>query len=173
MKPPPSSLWVVPLLAGALAAAQPPRTTLCPDVLGVYPVDFKIDNPLQQRPRFEIRACGHGSDEIQLLGFEANAENPVLIEGGSHIELLIHTGTVLIIQMTAGSSDPTLAAQFQKGTPVLLGREDGQGGITYKEERKKDGVYAMIAIPQKTYPNSHGKFPKVPPRRYRLRIDED
>lgn len=166
------SIAHVLLTAGILLAAQQQPTTPCPTLLGVYPVDFKPDRPLHQRARFEIRACGNGLNEVQLLGFKANTDVPALIEGGSHIELLIQTGTVLVMQMTAGSSSPTLVAQFQKGNPVLLGREDGVGGITYKEEHK-DGDYAIVTIPQKVFPNAYGKFANVPPHQYRLKIFED
>jgi hypothetical protein len=157
----------------AVLAAQPRSApTLCPTLLGIYPADFKIDEPLEQRLRFEIRACNDGRGTIQLLGFKANASVPSLVEPGSPIGLLIHTGTLIVIQMTAGSSSPTLVAQFQKGVPVLLGREHGVGGITYSEDHKS-GDYAIIAIPQKMFPDSKGKFPDVPPHRYRLKIWED
>ena len=156
--------------AGKLAAQQQP-TPLCPTVLGVYPVYFDIDRPLHQRARFEIRACGNGDDEVQLVGFKADANTPALVERGSHIELLIQTGTVLVMQMTAGSSSPTLVVQFQKGTPVLLGREGGTGGVTYREDRKNG--YAIVTIPQKVFPDAYGKFPNVPPHQYRLKILKD
>ncbi len=171
MKPFQCAIALVPFTAILLAAQKMPNDTVCPTVLGIYPIGFKIDQPLRQRARFEIRTCRNGLD-IQLLGFKANASAPSLMEGGSPIELLIQTGTLLVIQMMAGSSDPTLVAQFQKGNPVLLGREDGVGGITYSEDHK-DGDYAIITIPQKSFPDVYGKFPTVPPHRYRLKIFED
>ena len=153
-----------------LPAQTDSHPTLCPTVMGVYPVDFKHDEPLSRRPRFEIRSCRSDFD-IQLVGFRAGATTPTLIEPGDHIELLIQTGTLILVQMTAGSSSPTLVAQFRKGIPVLLGREDGVGGVTYSEDHT-DGDYAIITIPQKTSPNASGKFPKVAPHRYRLKIYE-
>ena len=171
MKPPQCAVALVPFTAILLAAQKMPSATVCPTTLGIYPVDSKIGEPLRQRARFEIRACRNGLD-VQLLGFKANASAPSLMEGGSPIELLIQTGTLLVMQMTAGSSDPTLVAQFQKGNPVLLSREDGVGGITYSEDHK-NGAYAIIAIPQKTFADAYGKFPNVPPHRYRLKIYED
>jgi hypothetical protein len=156
----------------ALAAQRQSPPAVCPTVLGIYPVDFKIDDPLNQRPRFEIRACNDGRGTVQLLGFKASAGSPSLVESGSPIELLIHTGTLIVVQMTAGSSSPTLVAKFQKGIPVLLGRESAVGSITYTEEHK-NGDFAIITIPQKTYPDNNGKFPDVPPHRYRLNIWED
>jgi hypothetical protein len=83
--------------------------------------------------------------------------------------LLIQTGTLIVVQMTAGSSSPTLIAQFQKGTPVLLGRDSGVGGVTYSEDHK-GGDYAIITIPQKTFPDATGKYPEVAPHRYRLKL---
>lgn len=166
----PTILLIVVLApAGQLAAERP----LCPAVIGIYPVDSRIDDPMDMRPRFEIRACGNGRDDIQLLGFRAGAKSPSLIEGGSQIELLIQTGTLLLIQMTAGSSSPTLVAQFRKGSPVLLGREDGVGGVSYREDHT-NGDYAIITIPQKTFPDGSRRFPNVrPPHRYRLKIWAD
>jgi hypothetical protein len=172
MKPFQCAIALVHFTAMLLAAQEMPTATVCPTILGIYPADFKVDEPLRQRARFEIRACGNGRDDVQLLGFKANASTPSLIEGGSHIGLLIQTGTLLVMQMTAGSSSPTLVAQFQKGNPVLLGREGGVGGITYSEDHE-NGDYAIITIPQKTFPDASGKFPDVPPHRYRLKIFED
>ena len=146
--------------------AQAKRDDICPTVVGLYPVNFNRDEPLRRRARFEIRDCEDRLGSIQLLGFPANATAPTLVEGGTHIVLLIHTGTILVVQTSAGSSSPTLVAQFQRGKPVLLGSEDGVGGITYAEE----GGYAIIAIPQKTFPDADGRFPQVPPHRYRLKI---
>jgi hypothetical protein len=162
---------VVWMVCAGLAAQPRSAPALCPTLLGTYPVDFKIDEPLKQRPRFEIRSCSDGGGSIQLLGFKAHANTPSLVEPGSHVELLIQTGTLIVVQMTAGSSSPTLVAQFQKGLPVLLGREDGVGGVTYSEDHK-DSDYAIITIPQKTFPDAYGKFPEVPPHRYRLKIWE-
>jgi hypothetical protein len=71
--------------------------------------------------------------------------------------------------MTAGSSNPTLVAQFREGVPLLLAREDGVGGVTYAEEHK-GADYAIITIPQKTFPDAMGQFPNIPPHRYRLKI---
>ena len=159
------------LFSIALAAQQRSTPALCPTTLGIYPVDFKIDEPLKQRARFEIRTCSDGSGSIQLLGFEANASKPSLVESGEPIDLLIHTGTLIVVQMVAGSSSPTFVAQFKKGRPVLLSREDGVGGVTYSEDHR-DGDYAIITIPQKTFP-VNGKFPDVPPHRYRLKIWEE
>jgi hypothetical protein len=159
-------------LFGAALAAQPRSISpLCPTLLGMYPVDFKTDEPLRQRARFEIRGCSDGRGSIQLLGFKANANTPSLVEPGEPIELLIHTGALIVVQMTAGSSSPTFVAQFRKGKPVLLSREDGVGGVTYREDHTQ-GDYAIITIPQKTFP-VNGKFPNVPPHRYRLKIWED
>lgn len=138
--------------------------------MGVYPVDFNHHEPLNRRPRFEIRSCRSDLD-IQLVGFTSGSTTPTLVEPGDHIELLIQTGTLILIQMTAGSSSPTLVAQFRKGIPVLLGREDGVGGVTYSEDHK-DGDYAIITIPQKAFPDASGKFPKVAPHRYRLKIHD-
>ncbi len=152
-----------------LVAQRKPDSALCPTVLGTYPVDFKIDEPLKGRPRFEIRSCGDGRDAIQLVGFKENADTPSLVEDGSHVQLLIQTGTLIVVQMTAGSSSPTLVAQFQRGTPVLLGREDGVGGVTYAEDHN-GGDYAIITMPQKTFPDAAGRFPKVPRRHYRLKL---
>jgi len=153
------------LFSAVILTAQPGHSSaLCPRVVGIYPVDLRFDVSLHLRARFEVRACGK-LDDIQLVGFEADAREPSLIEGGSHIELLIQTGTVIVIQMTAGSSSPTLVAQFQKGKPMLLAREDGIGGVTYSE----DGEYAVVTIPQKTFPNADGKFAEAPPHRYRLK----
>ncbi len=160
------------LVCAVLAAQQRSVPALCPTLLGIYPVDFKIDEPLKQRPRFEIRSCNDGGGSIQLLAFKANANTPSFVEPGSHVELLIQTGTLIVVQMTAGSSSPTLVAQFQKGVPELLGREDGVGGVTYSEDHKGGSDYAIITIPQKTFPVG-GKFPDVPPHRYRLKIWED
>jgi hypothetical protein len=160
-------------LCCAAVAAQPRSgPALCPTLLGMYPVDLKIDEPLKQRPRFEIRACNDGRGTIQLLGFKANANSPSLVEPGSPIGLLIHTGTLIVVQMTAGSSSPTLVAQFRKGVPVLLGRESGVGGVTYSEDHHGDD-YAIIAVPQKSFPDNNGNFTDVPPHRYRLKIGED
>lgn len=161
------------LFCAALVAQPRSAPVTCPTLLGIYPVDLKDYEPLRQRPRFEIRACNDGRGTIQLLGFKANAGSPSLVEPGSSIELLIHTGTLIVVQMTAGSSSPTLVAQFQKGAPVLLGREDGVGGITYTEDHKDADGYAIITIPQKTFPRFPGDVPNVPPHRYRLRIWED
>ena len=63
-----------------------------------------------------------------------------------------------------------MVAQFQKGVPVLLGREDGVGGITYSEDHKGGESYAIITVPQKTFPRFPGDVPNVPPHRYRLKI---
>jgi hypothetical protein len=163
---------VIWLFGSLLFAQTRSAPVVCPTLLGIYPADLKIDEPLKQRPRFEIRACNDGSGTIQLLGFKAKAASPSLVEPGSAIELLIHTGTLILVQMMAGSSSPTLVAQFRKGVPVLVGREDGAGGVTYGEDHK-NGDYAVIAIPQKTFPDGDGKFPVVPPHRYRLKIWED
>jgi hypothetical protein len=54
----------ISLSAASLAAQRTPGSALCPLVVGVYPVDFNFEEPLKQRQRFEIRACGHGMDEI-------------------------------------------------------------------------------------------------------------
>ena len=151
--------------------AQPgSHPELCPAVLGVYPVDFSHDEPLNRRPRFEIRSCRSDFD-IQLVGFTANSTTPSLVEPGGHIELLIQTGTFILLEMTAGSSSPTLVAQFQSGTPRLLGREDGVGGVTYSYDHE-DPNYAIITIPQKTLPDASGGHPNIAPHRYRLKIYE-
>lgn len=163
-----------PLIAFAalatIVSAQPRATRICPTVVGIYPTDFHFNWPLSLRPRFEVRACGDPGDTVQLLGFKARMSGPSMIEVANHIELLIQTGTVLVMQTSAGDSDPTFVAQFQKGNPVLLKLEDGVGGVTYAEEHGKDGDYAIITVPQKTFPGATGKSPDKPPHRYRLRI---
>lgn len=163
---------LVSVTATLLPAQRIPAVKPCSTVLGTYPVDSDIDSPLRQRARFEIRACGNGRNDVQLLGFKAKEDAPSLIESGSHIELLIQTGTLLVMQMTAGTSSPTLVAKFQKGNPVIVGREDGAGGVTYTEDHQHSD-YAIITIPQKTFPDINGKFPKLPVHRYRLKIWED
>lgn len=149
-------------IAGSVAAQPAPKVALCSKVIGVYPIGFNFDSELNLRPRFEIRSCG-SADEIQLVGFKANAAAPSLVE------LLIQTGTLLLMQKTAGSSSPTYIAQFQNGVPVLLSREDGIGGVKYKEDPEG---YAIIVVPQKVVPGPDGRFPRVPPHRYRLKILE-
>lgn len=166
MKPICSTATLLFVTALSVVAQRDRDETLCPTVVGLYPVDYKRGEPLHRRARFEIRDCADRLGSIQLLGFASNATTPTLVEGGTHVELLIHTGTIIVVQTSAGSSSPTLVAQFQRGKPVLLGNEDGVGGISYAEE----GGYAMIVIPQKTFPNAEGRFPKVPPHRYRLKI---
>jgi hypothetical protein len=75
--------------------------------MGVYPVGFNHEEALNRRPRFEIRSCRSDFD-IQLVGFRANSITAPLVEPGEHIGLLIQTGTLIVVQMTAGSSSPIL-----------------------------------------------------------------
>jgi hypothetical protein len=175
---------VVALFLTGMAASQTqpqtPEAKICPAALSVHPVDIRQGElPLQQQARFEIRVCNLGDAQyvqrVQLLGFSRKAAQPTLIVDthSQRVELLIHTGTVLVIQVTGGDSSPVYVAQFQNGKPVLISQEDGVGGVSYSEEHPDKGDYAVITVPQKTFPGPDGEFPKVPPHRFRLKIHEE
>jgi len=117
-------------------------------MIGIYPVDIRTAaEPLNKQARFEIRRCGNY--DIQLLGFKAEDTTPSMVENDGQFAGVIHRGAWIVIQLVAGSSTPTLAAQFRKGIPLLLARVDGDDGIVYNE----GGEYATISIPLKHIPD--------------------
>jgi hypothetical protein len=135
---------------------------VCPTKIGMFPVTRRPEVPLDRQARFEIRTCNDGYS-IQLLGFRMGDNRPTLLidTQQSSIELLIHTGTVLFLQVAAGSSSPTFIAQFRNGNSTLVGTVDGVGGVSYSEEHTDPGDYVIIKVPVKNFPDA--------PRRFRLK----
>jgi hypothetical protein len=143
---------------------------LCQERLASYPILGSIDSPVDQRARFEIRTCDGPS--IQLAGFKAGELEPTLLINTDQpaVSLLIHTGTILFVQLVAGSSSPTYILQMRRGTPELVVRLSGVGGVAYRMEHPREGDFAVFSIPLKTYPDETGKFPNTPPRVIRLKV---
>lgn len=136
----------------------------CPTVIGMYPVDLRTaDEPLSTQARFEVRRCGNY--DIQLLGFKAKGTAPSMVVADGQIGGIFQHGSWIVIQLVAGSSTPTLVAQFRKGIPSLLARVDGDDGITYRE----DGEYATFSIPLKNIPGFREGKRKV----FHLKFSDD
>jgi hypothetical protein len=160
-------------LAGAQAGGLKPNAALCPAVVGLFPTErIDEDTPVNRLARFEVRMCS-GGFPVQLLGFKRNEIRPSMFINTeqSGISLLIQTGTVLLLQVSAGSSSPIYIVQMKKGTPVLVSREDSVGGVSYREQHDGNGDFVVFTVPQKTFPDpTTGTFPKVPPHEIRLKI---
>jgi hypothetical protein len=164
---------LVLLAAHALSAQAAPAKRICPSTLGIYPALLKEpDLPLSRRARFELRICENNSP-VQLVGFRSGELKPFLaldtLAALNDIEMVIHRGSILVLQVGAGSSSPVYIAQFQRGKPVLVSQEDGVGGVSYSEENGDTTDYAIIAVPLKPM----GDFRPHPPHRFRLRIHNE
>ena len=85
-----------------------------------------------------------------------------MVEADGVIVGIIQRGTWIVIQLLAGSSTPTLVAQFRNGDPALLERVDGDAGIRYSEVREFD----VITIPLKNPPSGS---PQRKPKVFRLK----
>jgi hypothetical protein len=154
-----------------------PHDAICSAVAGVYPVTVRpFGLPLNQRPRFEIRWCGSGEfQEVQILGYSARERQPSLLVNthAGWLDLLIQTGNVLIAEAGDSVTTSTLyIARFKSGKPELVTSDTTDGGVSYSEEHTEFGDFVIVTVPLKIYPDATGKFPDVPPRRYRIRTDE-
>jgi len=172
-----AAIGLVTALNTSMAQQPKPAARICPATLSVHPVDIRhSDLPILQQARFEIRTCDPGeSQHVQLLGFSMHAKSPALIvdTDSPWIVFLLQTGPILVMQVMAGDSSPTYIAQFKRGVPVLLFQDSAAGGPTYSEDHTNRGGFAIISIPRKVFPDDDGKFPKVPPYRFRLKVYPD
>ena len=120
--------------------------------------------PFRQCWRSEPRCWPHSDTKPSLLIDTEQAGIP----------LLIKSGNVLLLQVSAGSSSPVFIAQMKKGIPTLVRREDSVGNVSYREDHTGTGSFAVFTIPQKTFPDpTTGKFPATPPHVIRIRIYDD
>jgi hypothetical protein len=164
-------LLIAPLIAAMESSAlAQSRDRLCSERLSSYPGIGTWNTPTDQASRFEIRRCDGLS--IQLAGFRAGENSPALIIDTEQpaVGLLIKTGTILFVQVVAGSSSPTYVLQMQKGTPTLVAQISGDGGAEYREEHTRSGDFAVFTVPLKTHPDATGKFPNTPPQVLRLKM---
>jgi hypothetical protein len=164
-------LLVMPTAALTVQSAGAQKIEkLCSERLGSFPMIGSLELPTDEKPRFEIRRCE--GPTVQLAGFRAGENSPTLLIDTEQpaIALLISRGTILFVQVVAGSSSPTYVLQMHRGTPTLVSRISGGGGAEYREEHTRSGDFAVLTIPLKTYPDARGKFPNTPPRVLRLKI---
>lgn len=150
---------VVLLVTGLKSLSAQDDKKLCEERLASYPMLRSIDTPVDQRARFEIRLCDGPS--IQLAGFKAGEHEPTLLIDTEQpaVGRLIQTGTVLFVQVVAGSSSPTYILQISAA-----------GGVAYREEYLREGDFAVFSVPLKTYPDETGKFSNTQPRIIRLKM---
>jgi hypothetical protein len=136
-------------------------------MLAKLPIGFS-DDPIDERPRFELLQCG--SNEIIVEAYEKNQTAPSLSydTGDSYPSYMAYIFNVLVFQFVGGSSDHAYVFVFHKGKPSLALKTATKGLI---QVTQSDRAITVI-VPPVTYPDNNGEFPPEPaPQKYTFAIE--
>ncbi len=142
------------------------RFTSCP-VIARLPADLKDTEPPDYRLWFELRQCNGGNLFVQ--GYERHKSKPSLAFDTDYPYpvQLVHIPNVLVMESRGGSTNHVFVFTFKDGKPIVALSSSTNGGVRVKQTEQA----VIVAVPQKMYPGTDGKFPSAPDEVYRFSIE--